>query len=57
MLLEHINSYFEEVGTIFPEGKDTLQYRVASLQNLAKIIISHFELPSNNSKKSGFSFI
>lgn len=55
MLLKHIKSYFGEVGTIFPEDKDTLQYCVASLHDLTKIIIPHFyNYPLITKKKADF---
>jgi LAGLIDADG endonuclease len=55
VLLELIRSYFGGVGTISSQGKDILQYRVASLQDLTNKIIPHFENnPLISQKKADF---
>jgi hypothetical protein len=41
-ILDLIKSYFGGVGTISPQSKDSVQYRVASLKDLNGIIIPHF---------------
>jgi len=40
--LEQIKSYFG-VGKIYKQGKNNLQYRVISLEDLTNVIIPHFE--------------
>ena len=40
--LELIKNYFGNVGNISKRGKDSIQYRVASLNDLINIIIPHF---------------
>jgi hypothetical protein len=41
-ILEAIKSFFN-VGIVSKRGKDSVQYRVASLDDLTKVIIPHFE--------------
>ena len=41
-ILDLIKSDFGGVGTISPQSKDSVQYRVASLKDLNGIIIPHF---------------
>jgi hypothetical protein len=41
-LLELIQLYFNGIGNITKQGKDTVQYRVSSLSDLQKYIIPHF---------------
>nr|YP_010608764.1 hypothetical protein PNX16_mgp007 [Drechslerella dactyloides]WAN89844.1 hypothetical protein [Drechslerella dactyloides] len=42
VILEQIKSYFG-VGKIYKQGKNNLQYRVISLEDLTNVIIPHFE--------------
>ena len=43
LILELIKSYFDGIGTISPQNKDSVQYRVGSLKDLNDKIIPHFD--------------
>ena len=46
------------MGTISPQSKDSVQYRVASLKDLNGIIIPHFEkYPLITKKKADFIYL
>ena len=54
-VLELIKSYLGNAGNISKQGKDSVQYRVASLQNLTDVIIPHFnKYPLITKKKADF---
>jgi hypothetical protein len=54
-ILDLIKSYFRGVGTISPQNKDSVQYRVGSLKDLNGKIIPHFEkYPLITKKKADF---
>lgn len=54
-ILERIKSYFGNKGNISKQGKDSLQYRVAALQDLINVIIPHFnKYPFLTQKKTDF---
>jgi len=42
-LLELIRKFFNGVGTIHKQGKDYVEYRVTSIQDLINVIIPHFD--------------
>jgi hypothetical protein len=45
------------VGTISPQSKDSVQYRVASLKDLNGLIIPHFDIyPLMTQKKPTFFY-
>jgi hypothetical protein len=55
VVLELIKSYFGETGNILKQGKDSVQYRVASLKDLTNVIIPHFnKYPLITQKKADF---
>lgn len=43
VLLKQVQDYFGGVGNITKQGKDSLQYRVSSLEDITKVIIPHFD--------------
>ena len=51
LILELIKSYFGGVGTISPQNKESVQYRVGSLKDLNDKIIPHFDKYPLISKK------
>ena len=54
-ILEQIKIYFKGVGNISKEGKNVVQYRVASLRDLINIVIPHFDkYPLITKKKADF---
>jgi hypothetical protein len=54
VLLESIQSFFGGVGNIYKEHKDSLQYRVNTLNGL-KVIINHFDkYPLITQKRANF---
>ena len=54
-ILELIKSYFDGVGTISPQNKNSVQYRVSSLKDLNEKIIPHFDkYPLLTKKKADF---
>ena len=54
-ILELIKSYFGGIGTISPQSKDSVQYRVGSLKEISDIIIPHFDkYPLITNKKADF---
>ena len=54
-ILELIKSYFGGIGTISPQSKDSVQYRVGSLKEISDIIIPHFDkYPLITKKKADF---
>lgn len=54
-ILKQIKNYFEGVGSITKEGKNVVQYRVASLPDLTNIVIPHFDkYPLITKKKADF---
>lgn len=54
-ILEQIKDYFKGVGNISKEGKNVVQYRVASLRDLTNIVIPHFDkYPLLTQKKADF---
>ena len=53
--LELIKFYFGGLGDIYKQGKDSVRYRVSSLQDLINVIIPHFDkYPLNTQKKADF---
>lgn len=42
-ILEEIKLYFGGKGNIYKQGKDSIQYRISSLQDLINVIIPHFD--------------
>ncbi len=50
-ILELIKSYFGGIGTISPQNKESVQYRVGSLKDLNEKIIPHFDKYPLISKK------
>lgn len=38
-----IRAYFSEVGNINNSGKDSIEYRVASLKDLIQVVLPHLE--------------
>lgn len=54
-ILELIKSYFGGVGNNLKQGKNSVQYRVASLQDLTNVIIPHFDkYPLITQKRADF---
>ena len=54
-LLELIQLYFNGIGNITKQGKDSVQYRVSSLSDLQKYIIPHFNsYPLISQKRADF---
>jgi hypothetical protein len=51
LILELIKSYFGGIGTISPQNKESVQYRVGSLKNINEKIIPHFDKYPLISKK------
>ena len=51
LILELIKSYFGGVGTISPQNKESVQYRVGYLKDLNEKIIPHFDKYPLISKK------
>lgn len=41
-ILESIKSYLEDIGSISKQGKDSIQYRVSSLQSITNVLIPFF---------------
>ena len=55
VLLKQVQDYFGGVGNITKQGKDSLQYRVSSLEDITKVIIPHFDrYPLITQKKADF---
>ena len=53
--MELIKSYFGGIGNITKHGKDSIQYRVTSLQDLINIILPHFDkYPLITQKRADF---
>lgn len=58
MVLELIQAFFGGVGSITYASKDTLHYRIASLHDLIKVVLPHFDkYPLNSQKRADFFFI
>jgi hypothetical protein len=54
-LLKLIQNYFNGVGIIYIDGKDTIQFHVTSLVYLQNVIIPHFDkFPLITQKKADF---
>jgi len=57
-ILENIKSSLENIGQISKQGKNSIQYRVSSLESITNILIPHFDkYPLITKKKSWFYFI
>ena len=55
MVLDLIQAFFCGVGSITYASKDTLHYRIASLQDLIKVVIPHFDkYPLNSQKRADY---
>lgn len=55
VLLKQVQDYFGGVGNITKQGKDSLQYRVSSLEDITKVIIPHFDrYPLITQKKADY---
>ncbi len=55
LILELIKSHFGGIGTISPQNKESVQYRVGSLKDLNDKIIPHFDkYPLISKKKADF---
>lgn len=53
-ILEHFKSYFG-LGNIIKHGKDSLSYRVSSIDNLNRVILPHFDnYPLISQKKADY---
>lgn len=54
-ILELIKTYLGNVGNILKQGKDSVQYKVASLESITKVIIPHFDkYPLITQKKADY---
>ena len=55
MVLDLIQSFFGGVGSITYASKDTLHYRIASLQDLIHVVLPHFDkYPLNSQKRADY---
>lgn len=55
MVLDLIQAFFGGVGSITYASKDTLHYRIASLHDLIKVVIPHFDkYPLNSQKRADY---
>jgi hypothetical protein len=54
-MLELIKFNLKNVGNIFKQGKDSIQYRVGSLRDITKVVIPHFDkYPLITQKKADY---